>query len=372
MNIQSTKKLSILMLLAGTLLVGFSMGRWLAPLAAWIGPALILRYARDHKVGRGYLLVFVAYTLAFLIGFGSIWMYFGLPMVPGFAILYGFLWSLPYLADRLMNERLPGFSGTLIYPLAVTSIEFVDIHANPVGAWGATGFTQYGNLPLMQLASVTGMIGITFLMSWFASVVNWIWENRERSTETRWGLVAFGMVFAGVFTFGFLRLNLTSLSKTDETIRVAGITAQPLDALYEQTAGITDLDAIRQILQSRWDFYFSETMREAHLGARMIIWPEGAGQTIDSDEPFYIARAQEVARENRIYLAIGFVIHHSDTTQPTGNKFLLIDPNGAIVIDHVKYSTNMLEPNRLVCDGKLQFAQTPPNLGFITANPRDR
>ena len=41
---------SLALLLAGSLLVGFSMGRWLAPLAAWIGPALILRYSRDHKV----------------------------------------------------------------------------------------------------------------------------------------------------------------------------------------------------------------------------------------------------------------------------------------------------------------------------------
>jgi hypothetical protein len=30
--------------------------------------------------------------------------------------------------------------------------------------FGVLGFTQYGNLPLMQFASVTGMIGITFLL----------------------------------------------------------------------------------------------------------------------------------------------------------------------------------------------------------------
>ena len=46
----------------------------------------------------------------------------------------------------------------------------VNNHVNPIGAWGATGFTQYGNLPLMQLASVTGMIEMTFLMGWFAAV----------------------------------------------------------------------------------------------------------------------------------------------------------------------------------------------------------
>ena len=147
MNTKSNKTISILILLVGSLLVGFSMGRWLAPLAAWIGPVLIMRYARDHKVGRGFLLILVAYTLAFLIGFGGIWASFGLgPLfAPILAVFYGFLWSLPYLADRLVSPRLRGFSSTLVYPLAATTIEFLNIHTNPVGTWGMTGFTQYGN-----------------------------------------------------------------------------------------------------------------------------------------------------------------------------------------------------------------------------------
>src|SRR3990170_960284 len=207
MNIQSNKNFSILLLLAGTLLVGFSMGRWLLPLAAWIGPVLILRYARDHKAGRGFLFIIAAYFLAFLIGFGENWASrMPLPIVPILAVFYGLLWSLPYLADRLVGARLKGYSSTCVFPLAATTIEFLNIHTNPVGTWGATGFTQYGNLQLMQLASVTGMIGITFLMGWFASVANWAWENRSHSGEMLRGLGVFGAVLAAVFLFGFLRL----------------------------------------------------------------------------------------------------------------------------------------------------------------------
>ena len=121
MNTQPNKNFSILLLLAGTLLVGFSTGRWLAPLAAWIGPALILRYSRDHKGWRSYLFLFVAYTLTFIIGFMAMWLGAGwpLPLVVSLPFLYGFLWSLPYLADRLMSPRLPGFSSTLVYPLVL-------------------------------------------------------------------------------------------------------------------------------------------------------------------------------------------------------------------------------------------------------------
>jgi apolipoprotein N-acyltransferase len=355
--------MELAMLLAGSLLVGFSMGSWLAPLAAWIGPVLVMRYARDHKVWRGYALVLVASILATIIGFIGIWLG-GLPrpMVPFLAVGIGFLWSLPYLADRLLNGRLPGFSSTFIYPLAATTLEFLFIHTNPLGTWGATGFTQYGVLPLMQLASVTGMIGITFLMGWFAAVANWAWENRGRSAEVLRGVGAFGAVLAVVLVFGFLRLNLAPTNETDETARVAGITARSLETLGELVWGTSDPDfaspAVRQELQTLWDAYFDASAREARAGARVILWPELSVSTTPSDEASYIAQAQEVARQNGIYLAIPFGVNDPDTAQRLENKLVLIDPTGTIAFEHVKYGGHIIEGGRRG-DGKLQTVATP-------------
>jgi apolipoprotein N-acyltransferase len=348
------------MLLAGSLLVGFSMGRWLAPLAAWIGPVLIMRYARDHRAWRGYPLVIAACILAFLIGFGGMWASAWGPLaMSGLAVSYGLLWSLPYLADRLVSARLRGFSGTFVYPLAAATLEFVNIYVNPVGTWGATGFTQYGNLPLMQLVSVTGMIGITVLMGWFASVVNWAWENRSRSTEVLRGLAAFGVVLAAVLIFGFLRLNLAPSSETGGTVRVAGITAAPPESLGERLAQAPDPAAVQRVLQSHWDAYLDETVREAEAGARVVVWPEVAGVARPSSEASFVAQAQQVARENGIYLATPLWTQPPDTGQLIENKLLLIDPSGAIVIDHVKYGGHVFEGYRIQGDGKLQAVATP-------------
>ncbi|UCE00498.1 MAG: apolipoprotein N-acyltransferase [Chloroflexota bacterium] len=364
MNTRSNKNYSILLLLAGTLLVGFSMGRWLFPLAAWIGPVLIMRYARDHKVGQGFLSIIAAYFLAFLIGFGAIWVSFG--NGPLFAIIlavfYGLLWSLPYLADRLAGRRLTGFASTLVYPLVAATLEFVNIYTNPVGMWGATGFTQYGDLPLMQLASVTGMIGITFLLGWFASVANWAWENRMRGAKMLRGLAAFGGVVAAVYLFGFLRLNL---APTIETVRVAGITASPSRTLSQRLQELPDPDlaspAARPLIEAHWDAYFNETTREAQAGAKVVVWPELAGVGLASDEASHIARAQEVARQNGIYLAIPLLTepNDSDSGQLSENKLLVIDPVGEIVMEHVKYGGRIFERNRIQGDGKLQTVDTP-------------
>ena len=343
--------LSLALLLAGTLLVGFSMGRWLAPLAAWIWPVLILRYARDHKGWRGYPLVIAAYILAFVVGFMPMWLGAGwpLPLIAILPVLYGFLWSLPYLADRLVGTRLTGFASTLVYPLAATTIEFVNIHTNPVGMWGATGFTQYGDLALMQLASVTGMIGITFLMGWFASVANWAWENRSRGSEMFRGLATFGVVLAAVYGFGFLRLNA---APAGETVRVAGITAQSQTVLGRA-------ENPEAIVQSHWNAYFVETVREAQAGAQVVVWPEASGLTFNPDESIsLVAQAQEVARQNEIYLVIGYAMIYSEGGKPWQNKLLVIDPTGAIVIEHIKYGGNIVE-GTLLGDGKLQSIDTP-------------
>jgi len=354
--------LSLALLLTGSLLVGFSMGRWLAPPAAWIGPALILRYARDHKGWRGYPLVIAAYILAFLIGFGAVWIGAGwpLPMVALLPVFYGLLWSLPYLADRLVGARLRGFLSTLVYPLAATTIEFMNIHTNPVGMWGATGFTQYGNLPLMQLASVTGMIGITFLLGWFAAVANWAWDNRSGRAEMRRGLAVFVAVLAVVFIFGFVRLNLAPSS---ETVRVAGITAESAHTVAltvgERLSGAQDPAAVaRPLFQSHWDMYFAATAREAKAGAQVIVWPEVSGMAFESEDAPFIARAQEVARQNGVYLAVPLWIWDPGALRPIENKLLLIDPTGAIVMEHIKYGGNIVE-GTLLGDGKLQAVDTP-------------
>ncbi|MDH4208756.1 MAG: hypothetical protein OEV76_07770, partial [Anaerolineae bacterium] len=292
-------------------------------------------------------------------GFGAMWQAaWGTVMTAFLAVTYALLWSLPVLADRLLTPRLRGFSGTFVYPLAATTLEFLNIHTNPVGTWGATGFTQYGNLPLMQLASVTGMIGITFLMGWFASVANWAWENRSRGGEILRGLAAFGVVLAAVYIFGFLRLNLAPSS---ETVRVAGIIAESNVSFSERVNAASSEPAIRQVVESHNEAYFDQTVREAQAGAKVILWDEVAGIEVASEEASLIARAQEVARQNGIYLAIplGIVPDDPDTGELMQNKLLLIDPTGAIVMEHVKYGGHIMESYRIQGNGRLQAVATP-------------
>ena len=148
----------------------FGFGRWMTLFAAWLMPVLVLHFAHAMPALAGMLWIWLALALAMAVSLR------GVVPIPGVAYLalpvfFGLFAALPFLVDRLAAPLVPGFWATLVFPAAWAAIEFLESRATPYGTWGATGYTQHGVLPLMQLASVTGVWGIGFLIGWFASVV---------------------------------------------------------------------------------------------------------------------------------------------------------------------------------------------------------
>ena len=91
----------------------------------------------------------------------------------------------------------------------------------PSGTLNSIAYTQYGDLPLMQLVSATGIWGITFLITWFAAVVNWAWERDFAWPQVRGGGVLYAGILAVVLLGGGARLALFPPQAT--LVRVAGL-----------------------------------------------------------------------------------------------------------------------------------------------------
>src|SRR5712691_11531228 len=168
-------RLSYLWLALAAALYLFTGGQWVIPLAAWLAPLFLLRFVRTQHPLPGLLLAWlVRFAVAAVVLQGVI-LYPGIVYYPLVLLLTG-LTMLPYLADRLMTPRLQGFVAILVFPLAFTTLEYLSSFG-PFGTYNSIANTQYGDLPLMQAVSVTGIWGITFLITWFAAVVNWAWER---------------------------------------------------------------------------------------------------------------------------------------------------------------------------------------------------
>ena len=184
---------SYLWLFVGAGLLLFSNGRWIIPLATWLAPIFLIRFARTQPALKGLGLLLVTNVLANLFFWqGIILGGFYLPVAIGVGVIF---W-LPYLADRLLVNRLRGFAATLVFPLLQVSLEYIITIVSPLGSWGSLAYTQHSFLPLLQLLSITGMWGLSFLIAWLAPVVNWAWEQDFALQRVRIGVLTYGGILA--------------------------------------------------------------------------------------------------------------------------------------------------------------------------------
>ncbi|HMB21735.1 MAG TPA: hypothetical protein VKP08_02830, partial [Anaerolineales bacterium] len=172
------KNLRYLWLVLAALPLFFAGGRWNFPLAAWLAPTFALRFFRDSdKAGRNFLLLWLATTIPTIISWnGATFMSMIHPVAEAlFFLLMAPIGLIPYVVDRIYYRRFgASFWLTLVYPVAATAMDFFSSAGSPFGTFGAAAYSQRGFLPLMQIASVTGLWGITFVISWFAGLVNYV------------------------------------------------------------------------------------------------------------------------------------------------------------------------------------------------------
>jgi hypothetical protein len=121
---------SYLWLFLGMLLglVSISIGKWVFPAAVWPGSIFVLRFMRtQRRVWLGYLILVVTTAIVAAIALPA---FLG-PLLIGIVIGSAVVTNLAPLVDRLLVPRLGGFVATLVFPLAYTTIEFVNTLTNP-------------------------------------------------------------------------------------------------------------------------------------------------------------------------------------------------------------------------------------------------
>ncbi|EFK05228.1 conserved domain protein [delta proteobacterium NaphS2] len=301
MNTIPTKKVSYLYLGTAFLLMVVSNWTYTISLAAWLYPVFLMRFMRLEKAAWGLLLGAAASIVA-----GIIMMWWTLSsemlfpssvrMLSGAAA--GFLVFLPFAIDRLLTQRIGGFASTFLFPMAYTAMELAMSFDRHRSTWGSLAYTQYGNLPLLQLVSVTGIWGVTFLVAWFASVVNWAWSRGVGAPGVKRGLLLYVSVLAIVLLAGGARL--TFFPPHGETTRVATITKpkrfHALFPLSESRESLCDNSDKEQA------YFIAKTKEAARRGAGIILWQEVAVFIYREDEPAFLRKLQKVAREAGIYL----------------------------------------------------------------------
>jgi apolipoprotein N-acyltransferase len=329
-----------LWLLIGAVLLPFAAYQGVIPLAAWLAPVFLLRFVRvSGRGGLALVLVFLAYLIAALIGWrgtnaAGIDLAWGLVA----AAIHGGLLMLAYAADRLIGPRLDTWPRLFVFPTAFVAVDWLPSLFNATGTFGSPAYSQYGDLALMQLASVTGIWGVTFLIGWFASTVNAAWERGFHWSEARGPVAAFGLVVAAVVAFGIVRLG-TSTPATS-TVPVAAVTAD--QALVDAATADIDLAtfyastdeqraAARPRLAATVDSMLTRTEAALRSGARIVAWQEDAIWVLEEDRQAAIDLVAGLAKRYDAYVQMtAGVLTRAPGLPYLRNQAILLDPSGAV------------------------------------------
>lgn len=358
-------------------LFAFTAGRWTLAPAAWLAPLFLLRFLRSRRALPGLGLAWlVRYLVAATVTLPGTVAVSG-PRYAVSVLLIITAAMVPYVLDRLVAVRLPGFASTLVFPCALVGLEYLTSFG-PTGTINSLANSQYGDLPLVQLVSVTGIWGITFLIGWFASTANWAWERGLEWRRVRHGVMVYAVVLSVVLAGGVTRLAVDSPGPG--TVRVAAISASKravaattglltpatVRALESGTATPAQREAARRAFATLDDDLLTATRQQAAAGAKIVGWPEasavGAG-VLQENEGAFVARATELARQERIYLEVGLGVFLPGSARAPYlmDESLLIDPGGHVAWTYEKTHLVPFSEQGLVVAGagRLPVVGTP-------------
>ena len=348
MSTKSLKKYqSYIYLIIGFVFLFFSNGRWALPLATFIVPIFLIRFLRFHKPLKGFVFLIFAGFIS------NVFIWKGMIPMPGFVyyimcFMMSLFTALVFLTDRVYSQRLKGIVSTLVLPSAFVLMDYISVSANPGGTFGAFATTQ-SSLPLLQLLSITGIWGITFIILWTASTINWLWDKSFKWGQIKTGLLIYSITFLTIIIFGQVRL---SINNDCNTVRIASINISKGALKNRHNANIDS------IAEKANDDFLTNCKIASSSGAKVVFGIETV-ISLDKDvENEFIEKAKIIAQKNSIYLGLPMEVIPKDYPEVRPeNKIIWISPEGQVLFTYHKSKPTPGEGD--YGDGVIKYFDSP-------------
>lgn len=333
--------LSILLIGLATLML--SGLNWHFSIAAWLAPIFLLKYSRMVK-WKAMWLFYAALSLVGAISMSNNNL-LGLPEVHVFnGFSFGLLTIIPYIIDKLLYKKNSSFYYTLIFPCSIALVEY--LVSLLIGTWGSIAHTQYEFKAFIQLASLFGIYSIWFMISWFASSLNWIIENKTNKSSLLKASLLYGGLFSSILIYSVLRIAGHKDSK--QKLKLAAVISENK---VEDTMGLIDELSLEKnafpkeiysdsvLIQKLID----RTKQAAHEQAKVIVWNELALVLTQSQKTKLTDSIKSICQKYQAYVAISFIEECQEPgKKPFNNISILMKPDGTVAWNYLKC---FLEPN---------------------------
>ncbi len=253
--------------------------------------------------------------------------YGGLPYPASIAILLllviymslyvaGFSFCLALVRPRGMS--------LLLAPPLWTALELLRTHALTGFPWASLGYSQYLNLPVLQLSELTGFWGISFLMVSASAALAHLLLGGGRAKV--WVALGVGALLLTAHLWGWARLLYYSSPRGERGLRVS-VLQGGVDQGLKWDEGFKE-----ETLRIYRELTLSAARGKGGVKPDLIVWPETAAPFFFLREEALRDRVLGLAQEGGSHILLGAPsLEVRDGEPRLFNSAYLLSPDGRII-----------------------------------------
>ncbi|MCC6544930.1 MAG: apolipoprotein N-acyltransferase, partial [Nitrospirae bacterium] len=204
--------------------------------------------------------------------------------------LFGYL--IKYISDK---TSIPISAAA---PFVWVSLEFLKAHLLSGFPWASLGYSQYKFLHIIQIADITGVYGVSFLIvAVNAMLFEIFFLRREKVLSNRMRIILISssaFLFVLSLCYGYLRLS-KDYDSNDKGLKIAVIQGNIPQHLKWN----------RGFQRKTIDTYHRLTNEAAELSADLVVWPETAAPFFFQEDSSYREEVLDIAAVGNTYLLFG-------------------------------------------------------------------
>jgi apolipoprotein N-acyltransferase len=290
---------------------------WVAPI-----PVLLVSFRSTAKQS------FTIAAIAYLIGRLS-WLPYLLSVLPVvlaiiFTLLFPLIFALIILVVRKIVLVQQNMWSAFAFPVFFCLFEFIFFSFSKDGTAGSIAYTQANFLSLIQVASITGIIGISFLVTLFPSAIA-VAIYYSHKKKIRLHLLIICLFILATISYGAIRINTVQQNKNSIKAGLAVVD----EKFHAETNHPKAEDEIHVA-----NLYAEEVAKLAQQGAEIAVLPEKMVNIKTGFDSAIKKIITNAAIANHIAVVAGYTQFTNDSTRL--NMAMTIDAGGNLLADYQK------------------------------------
>jgi apolipoprotein N-acyltransferase len=269
----------------------------------WFAPVPVLAVALQLRRRPAFFVALVAW----LIGALNMWRYFTgvaqvpLPLVAVTFLVPSIFFGLGVLFTRSFLRRGSLFAAAFSFPAYWVTYEYLTEIGSPHSTFGNLGYSQMQCLPLIQIASITGIWSISFIVFLFAATIAILIAGAGNTRQRRVLAIIVGVIVCTVLLFGEFRLGSNPSAQSVAVTLVA------------KDVPISTYLGSEEQAQALFHEYADQARRDTPSANDVVVLPEKIARISESALPEVDALFSSAASATHSAIVLGLVRRTADS-----------------------------------------------------------